>query len=219
MFKNLFLMGLMCIICFPSIAQEVPFSVINTETNNPAAILMTIKTFAKKKQEVQPEAIKAALSVLLFEGLSDTPYSKALLPLGAKREQAEYLNDLYLNRTSDFIKSINQTSDFHKAEPGEKSTTFDICIDYNQLKADVKRQLPGAGQTVADIQLMSNQKKPTLMILPSDNWCSLRLYTTTMDNQGSKIKIPNYIQAFQDDPELSAIISKVGGVLRMLNKC
>lgn len=51
------------------------------------------------------------------------------------------------------------------------------------------------------------------MILPSDNWCSLRLYTTTVYNQGTKMKVPNYTQAFQDDPELGAVISKVGGLL------
>lgn len=59
----------------------------------------------------------------------------------------------------------------------------------------------------------AQSKKPTLMILPSDNWCSLRLYTTTIYNQGAKTKVPSYTQAFQDDPELGAVISKVGGLL------
>lgn len=67
--------------------------------------------------------------------------------------------------------------------------------------------------TVSSIQSATKQKKPTLMILPSDNWCTLRLFTTTYDNQGTKVKVPNYIQAFQEDPELGAVISKVGGVL------
>lgn len=203
----------MCIVCITSVAQEVPFAVINVESNDPSAVTMTIKTFAKKKNGAKSEAIKSALKVLLFEGLASTPYDKPLLPLSAKREQSEYISDLLLKRTGDFIKSIRQTSDFHKAVSGEKSTFFEICIDYNQLKSDVKKQLTGQGQTVADIQSAFNQKKPTLMILPSDNWCSLRLYTTTIDNQGTKVKVPNYVQAFQDDPELSIVISKVGGVL------
>lgn len=57
------------------------------------------------------------------------------------------------------------------------------------------------------------QKKPTIMILPSDNWCTMRYFTTTWDNQGSKVKIPNYQQAFQEDTELGQVISKVGGLL------
>lgn len=57
------------------------------------------------------------------------------------------------------------------------------------------------------------QKKPTIMILPSDNWCTMRYFTTTWDNQGTKVKIPNYQQAFQEDTELGQVIAKVGALL------
>lgn len=60
------------------------------------------------------------------------------------------------------------------------------------------------------------QKKPTIMILPSDNWCTMRYFMTTYENQGTDVKIPNYQQAFQEDTELGQVISKVGGVLTSL---
>lgn len=60
------------------------------------------------------------------------------------------------------------------------------------------------------------QKKPTIMILPSDNWCTMRYFTTTYNNQGTKMKVPNYEQAFQEDTELGQVISKVGGLLTEL---
>ena len=66
--------------------------------------------------------------------------------------------------------------------------------------------LPMAGQS----------KKPTIMILPSDNWCVQRYFTTNFDNQGTNMKVPNYQQAFQEDTELGQVISKVGGVLTSL---
>ncbi len=56
-------------------------------------------------------------------------------------------------------------------------------------------------------------KKPTLMILPSDNWCSQRYFMTNFDNQGTIVKIPDYNSAFQDDAELSTMISIIGGLL------
>lgn len=59
-------------------------------------------------------------------------------------------------------------------------------------------------------------KKPTLMILPSDNWCMQRYFTITFDNQGVDVQIPNYQQAFQEDMELGAVISKVGELLTKL---
>lgn len=57
------------------------------------------------------------------------------------------------------------------------------------------------------------QKKPTIMILPSDQWCDLRYYMTTYDNQGTKVKTPNYQQAFMEDSEIGPVVSKVGQVL------
>lgn len=61
--------------------------------------------------------------------------------------------------------------------------------------------------------LFAQAKKPTLMILPSDNWCEQRIFMTEFDNQGSKLKVPNYKQAFQEDTELGQIISKIGSLM------
>jgi hypothetical protein len=59
----------------------------------------------------------------------------------------------------------------------------------------------------------SQAKKPTLMILPSDNWCEQRYFMTEFDNQGTKQKVPNYKQAFQEDTEIGQVISKIGGLM------
>lgn len=57
------------------------------------------------------------------------------------------------------------------------------------------------------------QKKPTIMILPSDHWCEMRFFMTTYDNQGTKVKTPNYQQAFIEDTEIGPVVSKIGQVL------
>jgi len=59
----------------------------------------------------------------------------------------------------------------------------------------------------------SQAKKPTLMILPSDNWCEQRYFMTEFDNQGAKQKVPNYKQAFQEDTEIGQVISKIGSLM------
>lgn len=56
-------------------------------------------------------------------------------------------------------------------------------------------------------------KKPTIMILPSDNWCSVRYFTKTYDNQGQKEYHSDYRRAFLEDDELGAVISKIGELL------
>lgn len=56
-------------------------------------------------------------------------------------------------------------------------------------------------------------KKPTLMILPSDNWCEQRYFMTEFDNQETKQKVPNYKQSFQEDTEIGQVISKIGSLM------
>ena len=57
------------------------------------------------------------------------------------------------------------------------------------------------------------EKKPTLMILPSDHWCTQRFFMTTFDNQGLTVSVPDYQAAFREDLELGPVISKVGELL------
>lgn len=61
--------------------------------------------------------------------------------------------------------------------------------------------------------VFAQAKKPTLMILPSDNWCEQRYFMTEFDNQGTIQKVPNYKQAFQEDTELGQVISKIGSLM------
>jgi hypothetical protein len=62
-------------------------------------------------------------------------------------------------------------------------------------------------------QVGAQAKKPTIMVLPSDNWCEQRYFMTEFDNQGTKQKVPNYKQAFQEDTEIGQVISKVGSLM------
>jgi len=64
--------------------------------------------------------------------------------------------------------------------------------------------------------LLAQVRKPTLMILPSDNWCNQRYFMTTYDNQGVEVSTPNYQQAFVEDQELPLVVSKIGQMLTNL---
>jgi hypothetical protein len=69
------------------------------------------------------------------------------------------------------------------------------------------------GSLICPLFFIGQPKKPTLMILPSDNWCEQRFFMSEFDNQGTKQKVPNYKQAFQEDAELGQVITKVGSLL------
>ena len=59
----------------------------------------------------------------------------------------------------------------------------------------------------------SQAKKPTLMVVPSDVWCNTNGYMQVYDDQGTKVKIPDYKRAFQENNDLLAVISKINGMM------
>lgn len=61
--------------------------------------------------------------------------------------------------------------------------------------------------------LFAQAKKPTIMIVPSDVWCNTNGYMMEFDNQGTLVKIPNYKKAFQENPNLLLVISKINGLM------
>lgn len=56
-------------------------------------------------------------------------------------------------------------------------------------------------------------KKPTLMVVPSDNWCITNGYTLEFDNQGMTETIPDYKRAFQENSDLLLVVSKLSGLM------
>ena len=63
------------------------------------------------------------------------------------------------------------------------------------------------------ITTFCQDKKPTLIILPSDNWCIQRFFMVEFNNQGTKQNVPDYKMAFQEDTEIGQVISKIGSLM------
>lgn len=56
-------------------------------------------------------------------------------------------------------------------------------------------------------------KKPTIMIVPSDNWCVKNGFTMEFDDEGSKVVIPDYKTAFQQNTEVKLVVSAINGMM------
>lgn len=62
--------------------------------------------------------------------------------------------------------------------------------------------------------LMEGQaKKPTIMVVPADVWCSENGYMTTYDNQGDEVSVPDYEKAVQNDMDLVNAMTKIGELM------
>jgi hypothetical protein len=62
-------------------------------------------------------------------------------------------------------------------------------------------------------QSYSQAKKPIIMVVPSDNWCITNGFFLEFDNQGTKIKVPDYKRAVQENMDLTLVINKFGELM------
>ena len=55
---------------------------------------------------------------------------------------------------------------------------------------------------LVQIPLDAQVKKPTLMVVPSDTWCTINGYVSDYESAGISQKVPDYRLALQSDPVL-----------------
>jgi len=63
------------------------------------------------------------------------------------------------------------------------------------------------------VSVLSQAKKPTIMVVPSDNWCVKNNFISVFDNMGTTMKIPDYRKALQESTELLNVISKINEMM------
>ena len=63
------------------------------------------------------------------------------------------------------------------------------------------------------VMMFGQAKKPTIMVVPSDNWCIQNNYTQEFDNQGKTITLPDYQAALQNSSDLLLVISKINEMM------
>ena len=65
----------------------------------------------------------------------------------------------------------------------------------------------------SSMALFAQAKKPTIMVVPSDNWCKNNGYTEVFDNQGKTVMVPDYKAAVQGSSDLLLAISKINELM------
>lgn len=59
----------------------------------------------------------------------------------------------------------------------------------------------------------SQAKKPTIMVVPSDNWCIKNGYVMNYDDMGTTKVLPDYKAALQNETDLMVTISKINTLM------
>ncbi len=63
-------------------------------------------------------------------------------------------------------------------------------------------------------QTENKAKKPTIMVLPSDQWCIANGFFLTFNNQGTERKVADYRAAFQSDPTINQVLTSMASIMQ-----
>jgi len=63
------------------------------------------------------------------------------------------------------------------------------------------------------ISIFGQAKKPTIMVVPSDQYCISKGYKMEFENMGAKQTLPDYKAAMQNDPDIRLVITKMGNIM------
>ncbi len=77
----------------------------------------------------------------------------------------------------------------------------------------MKRTIALLAVVALAVSVFPQAKKPTIMVVPSDNWCVQNGYTQTYDNQGRSVTVPDYRKALQENSDLLLAISKINEMM------
>jgi len=69
------------------------------------------------------------------------------------------------------------------------------------------------GFVCMNIFMFGQAKKPTLMVIPGDTWCSQNGYMSSYNMQGRIMNVPDYERALQEDMDLVNVITKIGELM------
>lgn len=63
------------------------------------------------------------------------------------------------------------------------------------------------------VNLFAQAKKPTLMVVPADNWCANNGFMDKYDDQGTNVDVPNYKRALQQSADCYNVITKINTLM------
>lgn len=177
--------------------------------------LIKVWAYAKKQQIAKIEAKKNAVQACLFKGIHGSR-EKNIKPIISDVKIAEAhadFFDAFFETGGDYIKYVGVTNDatgkdIVKTDKGYKVGII-VSVNYDALRKEMESR--GIVQKLAET--LGKGKKPTIMVVPSDNFCIRNDYKLTFDNQGSTETLPDYKAALQNDADLLLVIGKLNTLM------
>ncbi len=197
-------------------ASDKSYEVMVMEIGTDGTKLLKVWGYAKKKDIAKINAKKNAVAACLFKGAVGTrdKIVKPIVPNPRTADQHQAYFDEFFKTGGNYLQYVGITNDatgkdIVKMKKGYKVGVI-VSVNYDALRKEMERA--GVVKKLSEA-IGKNAKKPTIMIVPSDNWCVKNGYTMEFDDQGTKRVLPDYKAALQGSSDLLLVIGKLNTLM------
>ncbi len=191
----------------------------NEAVGNEQTVLVKVWSYSKNVAVARNQSLKNAVHGLIFKGAagnSDTEKRTKPLPPLVSQPDAETIYarffDPFFADGGDYQRYATLASSGEAGSVQKIGKEYRVATYVTVQYAALRRMLEAKG-LIDSMQEVVTGKQPTIMVVPSDNWCIQQGFFTEVDNQGTIERIPDYGRALQEDPNLLLVISKIGELM------
>ncbi|MFN8258759.1 MAG: DUF6175 family protein [Bacteroidales bacterium] len=197
-------------------ASDMSYEVAVVGIGTDGTKLLKVWGYEKKAEMAKIEAKKNAVAACLFKGAvgDREKVVKPIIPDPSVADAHQAYFDKFFETGGNYLQYVAITtdasgSDIVKMDKGYKVGVV-VSVMYDRLREEMERQ--GIVKKLSNV-LGDKAKKPTIMVVPSDNWCIKNGFKMEFDNQGKKEVLPDYKAALQNNSDLLLVIGKLNTLM------
>ena len=184
--------------------------------------LIKVYAYAKKIAIAKIKAKQNAVAACLFKGIHGSR-EKNVKPIVTDPREADsheaYFEKFFDLETGNYVRYVGVTNDATGKDivkmkggvwRGGFKVGMTVSVNYDELRKEMERQ--GIVKKLSNV-LGDKAKKPTIMVVPSDNWCIKNGFTMKFDDQGTTRTLPDYKKALQHNSDLLLVIGKLNTLM------
>jgi hypothetical protein len=203
-------------------ANDMNYEAVVVAVGADGTKLIKVYAYAKKIAIAKIKAKQNAVAACLFKGIHGSR-EKNVKPIITDPREADaheaYFEKFFDLETGSYARYVGVTNDATGKDivkmkggvwRGGVKVGMTVSVNYDELRKEMERQ--GIVKKLSNV-LGDKAKKPTIMVVPSDNWCVSHGYTMTFDDQGTKRTLPDYKKALQNSSDLLLVIGKLNTLM------
>ena len=173
---------------------------------------LRVWSYSKDKFIAEEQGKKNAIHAIVFKGIpaNEELRLNGLDPMagpGAEDINAAFFNKFF-DQGGDYMRYVTVTSAIEGAVKFGKEYKVPLVVSVD---------VPGLRKHLEEFNIITalksgfdKAKKPSLMVVPSRSWCVQNGCMDEFETMGEKILVPNYQKAFDMNPQLNLVTSKIG---------